>query len=256
MIVWLRSLAFAAAFWLWTVAVHVPGMVLLLPGVPRLWIIRAGRVWIAGVMALLRTVAGVGYEIRGRENLPDGPCLVASKHQSAWDTLIFNLILDDPSFVLKRELLWVPFFGWYLKRYGVAAVDRSGGAKALRRMVAEAKAIAAQGRAIVIFPEGTRVRPGETRPFHPGVAALYRELDLPVVPVALTSGDHWARRALRKPSGMIRLEFLPPIPPGLDRKVFMRRLSADLEAATARLRGVANVGEERDVSRPSERTSE
>lgn len=235
--IWLRSFAFAVAFWLWAAAVHLCSLPLLLPVFPRDRIIRAGRLWIRGVVWLLRTLAGIDYEIRGREHLPDRPCLIAAKHQSAWDTLIFNLILRDPSFVVKRELLSLPFFGWSLKRYGVVPVDRAGGAKALRRMVAESKAVARQGRSIVIFPEGTRVRAGETRPFHPGVAALYRELDLPVVPVALTSGDHWGRGAFLKRPGTIRLEFLPPIPPGLDRKAFMQRLGADLESATARLRG-------------------
>jgi 1-acyl-sn-glycerol-3-phosphate acyltransferase len=235
--IWLRSLAFNLCFWVWTVAIQVPGLVLLLPGVPRLWIISAGRVWIAGVMALLRRVAGIDDRVRGLDNLPDGPCLIASKHQSAWDTLIFNLILADPSFVVKRELLHLPFFGWYLRRYGVVGVDRAGGAQALKRMVQESRAIARTGRKIVIFPEGTRVKPGETRPYHPGVAALYRDLGLPVVPVALTSGDHWGRRAFRKVPGTIELEFCPPIPAGLSRKAFMNRLSTDLETATERLRG-------------------
>ncbi|MBK1697100.1 lysophospholipid acyltransferase family protein [Rhodovibrio salinarum] len=232
----LRSLAFNVAFWVWTVSIHVPGLVLLIPGVPRRWIIVAGRFWIRGVMLLLRWVAGIDYQIRGRENLPDGPCLIASKHQSAWDTLIFNLILDDPSFVLKRELLFLPFFGWYLQRYGIVAIDRAGGAKTLRKMVAESKQITATGRRLIIFPEGTRVAPGDSKPYHPGVAALYRELKLPVVPVALTSGRHWGRRAFRKVPGTIRLEFQPPIPPGMDRKAFMQRLGDDLEAASERLR--------------------
>lgn len=240
--IWLRSLLFNVAFWVWTAAVHLPSLVLLLPGVPRVWILSVGRFWVAGVMWLLRVVAGVRSEIRGQENLPDGPCLIASKHQSAWDTLIFSLIVRDHSFVLKQELLWIPVFGWYLKRFGVVAIDRRSGAKALRRMVRESQALAGQGRKIVIFPEGTRVPPGETRAYHPGVAALYRELQLPVVPVALTSGDHWGRRAFRKVPGTIRLAFLPPIPPGLSRKDFMARLSRDLEAGSAELRRMDAAG--------------
>jgi 1-acyl-sn-glycerol-3-phosphate acyltransferase len=233
----LRSALFNLAFWVWTLALQLPGVVLLLPGVPRMWIIRAGRVWIAGVMALLKYVAGIDSEIRGRDRLPAGPCLIAAKHQSAWDTLIFNLILDDPSFVVKRELLHLPFFGWYLRRYGVVGVDRAGGAQALKRMVKETHGIARMRRKLVIFPEGTRVKPGETRPYHPGIAALYRDLNLPVVPVALTSGEHWGRRAFRKVPGTIKLEFCDPIPPGMSRRAFMDRLSADLEAASERLRG-------------------
>ena len=229
----LRSLAFNVLFFAWT-AVYQTACLPLLLG-PPVWTTRVGEAWVRVSLVLLKAIVGLGHEVRGRDNLPDGPCLVASKHQSAWDTLIFSQILDRPSYVVKQELLWVPLLGWYLKRHGVVAVDRAGGSRALKRMVGEAKAMAAAGRAIVIFPEGTRTPPGERRPYHPGVAALYRELGLPVVPVALNSGLYWRRRAFRKRPGTIVVEFLPPIPAGLPRKTFMARLQDDLEGAAERL---------------------
>jgi 1-acyl-sn-glycerol-3-phosphate acyltransferase len=157
------------------------------------------------------------------------------KHQSAWDTLILPVVLGDPAVVLKRELLLLPFYGWYARRAGSIAIDRKGGAAALRTMVAAARAAAAMGRPIVIFPEGTRTAPGERRPYHPGVAALYRSLGLPVVPVAVNSGLFWGRRAFMKRSGHITLAFLDPIPPGLPRRRLMQELEARIEAATAEL---------------------
>lgn len=228
-----RSLAFNVAFFAWTVMIQILAVPLLLAPPRRM--LAAGRLWTRGTIVLLRSLVGIDYEIRGTANLPENGCLVAAKHQSAWDTLIFSLLLAEPTYVLKRELMWIPVFGWYLKHYGVVAVDRKGGAKALRGMLHDARAEADRGRTIVIFPEGTRVPPGESRAYHPGVAALYRELQLPVVPVALNSGLFWGRRRFVKNPGRIVLEFLPPIPPGLSRRDFMERLHHDLEGATGRL---------------------
>jgi len=226
----LRSLAFNVAFFAWSIGMNLLALPLLVA--PRTWLTGFGQAWLRGVLWLLRVCVGLRHEVRGRGNLPSGPCLIAAKHQSAWEIFLLPVLLDDPSFVVKRELMSVPLFGWYLRRYGVVAVDRKGGGAALRRMVREAKAQVACGRSIVIFPEGTRVPAGESRPYHPGVAALYRELDLPVVPVALNSGLYWRRRAFLKRPGRIVLAFQPPIPAGLDRRDFMKRLAASLDSAT------------------------
>ena len=137
--------------------------------------------------------------------------------------------------MLKKELLMIPVFGWFLARVGMIAIDRSGKASALKKMVADAKAIFAQGRPVVIFPEGTRVAPGARMPYQPGIAALYAQLGVPVVPVALNSGLFWGRQAFVKKAGVITIEYLPPIPPGLDRKSFMRELEARIETAAERL---------------------
>src|SRR5690348_2938702 len=158
------------------------------------------------------------------------------KHQSAWDTLIIPVLLGDPAVVIKRELKLVPFYGWYATRAGSIFVDRKGGASALKDMVAQAKVQVARNRKIVIFPQGTRTAPGEHGPpYHPGVAALYQALGLPLVPAAVNSGLYWGRRAFTKRPGRIVLEFLPPIPPGLPRRQVMAELETRIEAATDRL---------------------
>jgi 1-acyl-sn-glycerol-3-phosphate acyltransferase len=227
----LRSLAFSLLFWTWSAGMHVLALPLL--AAPRTWLLAVGRIWLGGLLWLTRVVAGIGYEVRGWENLPAGPCIVASKHQSAWDTFALPVLLNHPSFVLKKELMQIPLFGWYLRRYGAIPVDRSAGAKALRGMLRTAEAEVARGRAIVIFPEGTRVPPGESRPYHPGVAALYRDLDLPLVPVTLNSGLFWGRRAFLKRPGRIVLTFHPPIAPGLPRREVMARLAEALNTPVA-----------------------
>jgi len=157
------------------------------------------------------------------------------KHQSAWDALVLPVVLGDPAVVVKRELLLLPFYGWYAARAGSIAIDRKAGAGALRRMLAKAGPVAAAGRPIVIFPEGTRVAPGERRPYQPGVAALYQALSLPVVPAAVNSGLFWGRRSFVKRPGQIVLEFLEPIPPGRPRLQLMTELEQRIETATAAL---------------------
>jgi 1-acyl-sn-glycerol-3-phosphate acyltransferase len=194
---------------------------------------KLGRFWASSTLGFLRLMVGIHHEIRGLDRIPREGCIVAMKHQSAWDTLIVPVVLHDPVFVLKRELLLVPFFGWYLARAGSIAVDRKAGAGALRRMLADAQPAAAAGRPIVIFPEGTRVAPGERRLYHPGVAALYQALALPVVPAAVNSGLFWARRSFVKHPGRIILEFLDPIPPGWPRPQLMAELERRIETATA-----------------------
>src|SRR5207253_154167 len=139
----------------------------------------------------------------------------AMKHQSTWDTLALPVLFDDPAAIIKRELLLLPIYGWYVQRAGAIAVDRSGGAKALKRMIAQARKAAAAGRPIAIFPEGTRTAVGARPPSHPGVAALYTQLALPLVPVAVNSGLFWGRRAFLKRRGRLTVEILPPIAPGL-----------------------------------------
>ena len=202
---------------------------------PRRVTIRVGELWFVFVLAALRLVCGITHEVRGRENLPASPCIVAAKHQSAWDTIAFLTFLDDGSYVIKKELTRIPVYGWLLSKAGMVPVDRTAGAKALRHMVAAARTRLGEGRSIVIFPEGTRTAPGERRAYHPGVAALYGKLGVPVVPVALNSGLFWPRRSFTKRPGRIVVEILPAIAPGLPRAEFMERLETAIEATTARL---------------------
>lgn len=238
--IWLRSLAFNVAFFAATGLLGILGLPMVVA--PRRWVMRFGRFWSQTVLALLKTIAGLDGEVRGMDRLPPGACLIAMKHQSAWDTLIVPVALSDPAIVIKRELLWVPFYGWYANRAGAIPIDRGGGAGALRRMVPTAQAAAKMGRPIVIFPQGTRTAPGQRAPYQPGVAALYQALALPLVPAAVNSGLFWGRRSFLKRPGRIVLEFLEPIAPGLPRREMMAELEARIETATAELEREATAG--------------
>ncbi len=228
-----RSLLFNLLFFGWTAAILLICMPVLPLGVAAVH--RVGRLWVRVTLWLLGLVVGLRHRIVGLEHLPAGPAIIAPKHQSTWDTLIFALPLNLPAYVLKRELMRIPLFGLYLRCAGMIPVDRAGGGGALKRMVARAWAAAAAGRHLLIYPEGTRTAPGERRPYHPGVAALYGQLDLPVVPVALNSGLFWGRRAFLKRPGLITVEFLPPIPSGLSRRRFIAELESRIETASDRL---------------------
>jgi 1-acyl-sn-glycerol-3-phosphate acyltransferase len=231
-----RALLFNIVFILGTAIFGIAGLPFLLT--PRHTAMRFGRFWAQAVLAALKLIVGLEGEIRGRENIPRGPCLIAMKHQSMWDTLILPPLLGDPAVVIKRELLYVPFYGWYAARAGSIFIDRKGGAGALRRLIAAAKRAVAMGRPVVIFPQGTRTAPGQAvsaEPYQPGVAALYRELGVPLLPAAVNSGLFWGRRAFLKRPGRIVLEFLEPIPPGLPRRAVMETLETRIESATAAL---------------------
>lgn len=193
------------------------------------------RLWVRVVLWLSRNVVGLDYQVRGAENIPAGGAVFASKHQSAWDVGIFHVVTEDPAYVLKKELLLIPFYGWSLRKSAMIDVDRDGGASALKRMVRKARQALDESRNVIIFPEGTRTAPGERRPYHPGVAALYARAAAPVVPVALNSGYFWGRRTYLKYPGVITIEFLPPLPQGLDRRSFMAEFEARVEAACEKL---------------------
>ncbi|MBU0724986.1 MAG: 1-acyl-sn-glycerol-3-phosphate acyltransferase [Alphaproteobacteria bacterium] len=230
---WLRSLLFYACFYVWSALINIGGLPLLAgpPGVVTL----GQRAWAWGVLVLLRYVAGLHYEVRGRENLPDGPYIIAAKHQSAWETIVFFKEVAYPAYVLKKELLKIPLYGWYAKRARHIVVDREGGSKALRNLLADSKVALERGMVPIIFPQGTRTAPGAVMPYQSGIAAMYKGLGVPVVPVALNSGLFWGRVAFLKKPGTIVLEYLPPIAPGLDKASFMAELEARTEAASEKL---------------------
>jgi 1-acyl-sn-glycerol-3-phosphate acyltransferase len=229
----LRSILFNIFFFAWTAAIVVFGVPALAIGRPGVYFV--GRLWSRGTFALLDHLVGLRHRILGRERLVPEPVIVAVKHQSAWDTMICSLLFAEPAYVLKRELTWIPFFGWLLLRGGMIAVDRGAGGPALRRMIRQAQKAVQQGRSVLIFPEGTRTAPGTSRPYHPGVAALYEHLRLPVVPIALNSGLFWGRRSFLKQPGTITLEILEPIEYGLPRRTFLEVLRERIETASLRL---------------------
>lgn len=230
----LRSLLFQIAFLSWTTLVALYSLVPLGLG-NRAHIFSIGGVWSRGIDCILRLVTGIRIRIEGTEHIPAGPAMIAAKHQSLWDTAVVLRLFRGPAIVMKQELLSIPIYGALCRAQGMIAVDRDGGAKALKQMLKDARAAAAEGRKLIIFPQGTRTLPGESAPYQPGVAALYRDLKIPVVPVALNSGFFWPKRGLRRRPGTIVLRFLPAIPPGLDRDTFMKELETRIESANAAL---------------------
>jgi 1-acyl-sn-glycerol-3-phosphate acyltransferase len=229
----LRSLAFNVLYYvniiLWMIVI-LPVLVMR-----RRVFVRVARVWARSSLWLLRVVAGIRMEVRGRERIPPGGLLVAAKHQSLWETFALLILFDDPAFILKRELMWIPFFGWYAWKARSVPVNRSAGSQALIQMNQRALEEARSGRQILIFPEGTRRAPGAPPAYKYGVAHLYANLGMPCLPVALNSGLFWPRRQFMRRPGTIVVEILEPIAPGLSREEFFPLLQARLEDASSRL---------------------
>ncbi|WP_427024278.1 lysophospholipid acyltransferase family protein [Aureimonas ureilytica] len=199
----------------------------LLPERACWWIVKS---WGRSSLWLLRLLAGTRSVVTGQENIPAGPVLVASKHQSFWEVIALLPHLEKPTFILKKELMRIPVFGWYAKRMGMIPVDRQRRGAVLPSLLGEARKAIADGRQIIIFPEGTRAAPGTPPNYRPGIHFLYDALQLTVVPVALNSGLFWPRQAVRRQPGTIRAEFLPPIGPGLSREALLREMSGRIEA--------------------------
>lgn len=229
----LRSILYNIVFFIGTaIGLLVMFPTIMLPRQATMWAARA----LAAIMVwFLKVIVGLRYEVRGDVAKLHAPALIACKHQSAWDTFVFYLIATDPAYVMKKELMAIPVYGWLAAKQKMIAVDRKAGAKALRRMMQAARDAIASGRQIVIFPQGTRVAPGAQRDYQPGVAAIYTQLGQPVVPVALNSGLYWGRRSFVKKPGTIIVEVLPEIPAGLKRAAFMQELESRIESASARL---------------------
>jgi 1-acyl-sn-glycerol-3-phosphate acyltransferase len=223
----------SAIFFLWFALVSAVLAILFLPALaaPRAATVWMSRLWSRLNLWGLRVFAGIGFEVRG--TVPRDGVLVASKHMSMWDTMALYLTLDDPAVVLRRSLLRIPFYGWYVAKAGSIPIDRDGRAGALRQMAAAAKAALAGGRTVLIFPEGTRKKPRAPADYKPGVAGLYGQLGVACYPAALNSGQFWT--GFVKRPGRIVLEFLEPIPPGLRSRDFMRVLEDRIENATAGL---------------------
>jgi len=228
----LRSVAFNVLFYL-NLVLHI---IAALPTffLPRRAFMTLAKSWGRTSNALL-AVAGIRVELRGLDKIPQGALLVASKHQSVWETFALIPLFDDPAFIYKRELIWIPVFGWYLWKSDQVPVDRKARGGAIAGMIQSAQRELARGRQIVIFPEGTRTAPAAPPAYKSGLANLYAATGVPCLPVALNSGVFWPRRKFLRFPGTIVLEVLDPIPPGLEKDAFAARFVADIETATARL---------------------
>ncbi|HEX2725702.1 MAG TPA: lysophospholipid acyltransferase family protein [Beijerinckiaceae bacterium] len=228
-----RSFLFNAAFYANLIVWMLAALPLLLA--PRMALMRVAQGWARSNLWLLRMIAGTRVEIRGGEHVPPGGLLVASKHQSLWETFALATLFDDPTFVLKRELMWIPLFGWFLWKADMVPIDRRAGSSALREMTRRARDEVAHGRQLLIFPEGTRRAPGAEPAYKYGIVHLYENLGVPCVPVALNSGLFWPRRSFIRRPGTIVVEILEPIPPGLPRDAFFRTMTQQIEEASNRL---------------------
>ena len=227
-----RSIVFNGLFYLNTAL----WLIVALPTffMPYTAILAIAKAWGRCNLVLLR-VAGIDCEIRGREKIPQGPLIVAAKHQSAWETFALISLFDNPLFIVKRELQWIPIFGWLMIKGRMVPVNRGARSQALAAMIERARIELARNRQLIIFPEGTRRPAGAEPRYKIGVAHLYTAEGVPCVPIALNSGLFWPRRSIRLRPGTVLVEILDPIQPGLDMDAFFERLQHDLEAATARL---------------------
>ena len=226
----IRSLIFIIVFYLWSAVLVIGSLPLMV--CPRRWTLAIFKFWALGIFVQLRVICGIKVELRGRELMPKGRAIVASKHQCMFDVFAQFVWLEDSCFVMRKELMRIPFFNLYAWRAGMVVVDRDGGAKALRDMLAQARDRLKDPRPLVIFPEATRGEPGVAGDYHPGVAGLARDLELTTHPVATNSGVHWPAHGFLRRPGTIVFEYLPPIPTGLKRAEYMRRLEAEIETAS------------------------
>lgn len=226
----IRSLAFNLAFYVSLIVqmLFFAPLFFLLPR-KKAWFVP--KFWARSSLWLQEKIAGTVNEISGTENLPEGSFILAPKHQSFWDAIAFFPYLRDPLFILKRELTWIPFFGWYVMKMRMIPVNRGTRTKALKAAVSGAKREMATDRQLIIYPEGTRRAPGDVPNYKYGIVELYAQLGMPVVPVAHVAGLYWPRRKFLRYPGVNRARFLPAIPPGLPREDFMARLIGETEAA-------------------------
>ena len=237
---YLRSILFDAAVVILTIVVSLSAPFMALFNASSATVRAASQVWVNGILFLMKYVVGLDYRVEGRENVPDGPCIIACNHQSLWETAALCAIFPDASIVAKQELRKLPLVGWFLVRYPMILVDRSAGRHALRQMVDEARRAVGDGRKVLLFPQGTRQAIDEPVVFQSaGISALYTNLEVPVVPAACNSGLFWGKKTLMMHSGTITLSFLPPIAPGLPRKEFQEKMERMITEESKRLLTVA-----------------
>jgi 1-acyl-sn-glycerol-3-phosphate acyltransferase len=230
-----RSILFNMVFYLSILLYLIVALPTFL--MPYWVIVELAKVWARTSLWLLRAICDLDVEFVGLNRIPPGPMIVAAKHQSMWETLAFLLVFSAPTYIVKRELMWIPLFGWFMWKGRMVPVDRTARRQALTAMTRRAREELRRGRQIIIFPEGTRRPPGAPPAYKSGIAYLYAETGVACVPVALNSGLYWGRRSFMRYPGTIKVEFLDPIPPGLDKETFLDRLEHDIETATARLLG-------------------
>jgi len=237
--IFLRSLIYNVLFYVVLVGLIIIGIPTLV--MPRVAILTVARWWARSSIFLLRVICNTRVECRGLEKIPNGPLIVASKHQSVWETFALLQFFEHPLFILKRELTWIPVFGRLLIKAGMISVERGGGPRSLLKTLRRAGGEVRSGRQLIIFPEGTRTPVDAPPHYKAGVAQIYADAAAPCLPVALNSGLFWPRRTFMRYPGTLVVEFLDPLPPGLPRDEFLVRVRTVIEDATNRLVEAARI---------------
>jgi len=224
----IRSIIFYILLYLWTILLGI----LYLPCLflPISYFRGLAILWINGILKILFFTCNISYEIEGSENIPEHSVIIASKHQSAFETLILFKIIKNSIFIHKKELFFIPIFGFYLKKLNMIAINRKEGTKAMREMLNKAKEKITDGYSIIIFPEGTRKKPGDNPDYKSGIAGIYKELESKVLPVAVNSGNYWPKHTFVKKSGKIKIKFLKLIPSKLEKKEFLKKIEMYIES--------------------------
>lgn len=228
----MRSRSILYGFWYFGLTAALAIVYIPLLALPRPALRRGIRIWARLLIWGMRVLGGVRLEVRGLQNIPPGACLIAAKHQSMFDIIPAFAYLPDALFVMKKELMRIPVFGWHNLKHGTIVVDRAGHATAMRKLIADARDRFREPRQLLIFPEGTRRPPGAEPDYKPGVAGIYRDLEVPCVPVATNTGLHVSSSGIARSPGTVVWEVLEPIPAGLKRADFMRLLQERIETAS------------------------
>jgi 1-acyl-sn-glycerol-3-phosphate acyltransferase len=232
---YIRSKVFDVLLVIWTLILSPSAILLRLCSTPTRYLRMVAQIWVNGILLALRYIVGLRYVERGRDNIPNEPCIIIANHQSVWETLALAAIFPDAAFVSKREMLRVPIIGWFLKNYPMIMIERGGGARAIHSLIVQSRAVLEDGRSIIIFPEGTRKSVSDQVVFKRGVEILYSELRRPVLPIAVNSGAFWGADRWMKYNGTITVSYLPPILPGLSRDAFREKAQSMLQAEKDRL---------------------
>ena len=228
-----RSILFYIILGFWTFLMGLFCLPFLI--FPALYLIKPIKIWILGIFVLLKNICGITHEIQGQENIPIEPVLVASKHQSAFETFALFYYLPNAIFIHKKQLFYIPIFGQYLKKINMISINRNGGASTMRTMLKKTKRRAMEGKSIIIFPEGTRKIPGAKPNYKSGFIGVYNEMKTPILPVAVNSGKYWPKHSFVKKSGKIIIKFLPQIKPNLSRNQVLSEVEKIIEQATNKI---------------------
>jgi len=229
----IRSIIFYLLLYLWTLCLGILCLPYLL--LPNSYVRKLSDLWISGILQLLKLICNITYKINGLENIPKKAVIVASKHQSTFETFLLFKLINNSIFIHKRELFLIPIFGLYLKKINMISINRNEGAKSMRKILNEAKQKISNGYSIIIFPEGTRKKPGETTDYKTGIAGIYKESEAEVLPVAVNSGHYWPKHTFIKKPGKIIIKFLKPIPAQLEKSEFLKKIESVIEEETNKI---------------------